>query len=233
MSLRVELFKLVQILSLNNRFVKCFYESRLTEKIAVAIIGVAKNILLGAFMMRDLYLIRHGRTEANEKWLYCGSTDLDLSEKGAEELKQIKYILPEDSILITSGMKRTEQTLKILFGEVSHSIDQRFREVDFGVFEMRSYESLKEQSDYQEWISGDNERNVPPNGESGEQMKNRVLDGLHDLQKAEKDVALITHGGVIAAIMEYLFPLENKNRYLWQPRPGHGYVIRDGEYQEI
>ena len=33
-----------------------------------------------------IYLIRHGRTEANEKWLYCGSTDLSLSEKGREEL---------------------------------------------------------------------------------------------------------------------------------------------------
>ena len=39
--------------------------------------------------MSELYLIRHGRTEANEKWLYCGSTDLFLSEKGAEYLKGI------------------------------------------------------------------------------------------------------------------------------------------------
>ena len=26
-----------------------------------------------------IYLIRHGKTEANEKHLYCGSTDLSLS----------------------------------------------------------------------------------------------------------------------------------------------------------
>ena len=30
----------------------------------------------------SIYLIRHGKTEANEKHLYCGSTDLPLSEKG-------------------------------------------------------------------------------------------------------------------------------------------------------
>ena len=64
--------------------------------------------------MSEIYLIRHGRTEANEKWLYCGSTDLCLSEKGAEDLKDISSTVPENVIFITSGMNRTEQTLNIL-----------------------------------------------------------------------------------------------------------------------
>ena len=75
--------------------------------------------------MSELYLIRHGRTEANEKWLYCGSTDLFLSESGAKELENIKYSVPEDAIFITSGMNRTEQTLKILFGDIPHEIDSQ------------------------------------------------------------------------------------------------------------
>lgn len=183
--------------------------------------------------MSELYLIRHGRTEANEKWLYCGSTDLFLSEKGAEDLKYISYAVPENTIFITSGMNRTEQTLKILFGDVPHKIDDRFREVNFGIFEMKSYESLKEQADYQEWISGDNEKNVPPNGESGEQMKKRVLKGLQKLEKEACPVVLVCHGGVIATIMEHLYPGEDRNRYQWQPKPGHGYLIKEGNYQEI
>lgn len=183
--------------------------------------------------MSEIYLIRHGRTEANEKWLYCGSTDLFLSEKGAEDLKDISYTVPENVIFITSGMNRTEQTLKILFGDVPHKIDDRFREMDFGIFEMKSYESLKEQEDYQVWISGDNEKNVPPKGESGEQMKKRVLEGLKALQKEVKPVVLVCHGGVIACIMEHLYPQENKNRYEWQPKPGHGYLIKDGRYREL
>ena len=32
-----------------------------------------------------IYLIRHGKTEANERRLYCGSTDLPLSRQGAAE----------------------------------------------------------------------------------------------------------------------------------------------------
>ena len=36
-----------------------------------------------------LLLIRHGRTEANEKHLYCGSTDLELSDAGRDELESL------------------------------------------------------------------------------------------------------------------------------------------------
>ena len=42
--------------------------------------------------MSAVYLIRHGRTEANEKHLYCGSSDLPLSVSGAEELKKLTAI---------------------------------------------------------------------------------------------------------------------------------------------
>ena len=61
----------------------------------------------------------------------------------------------------------------------------------------------------------------------------RVLDGLKDLQKESKDIVLVTHGGVIAAMMAHLFPHEEKNRYTWQPKPGCGYVIDENGYQEL
>lgn len=178
-----------------------------------------------------LYLIRHGKTLANEKHCYCGSSDIPLSEMGIMELKQVQYSVPADCHYITSGMVRTEQTLQCLFGNISHTQDERFREIDFGVFELHSYEELKCRKDYQEWISGDNEKNVPPKGESGELMKNRVLEGLKELFNQNQDTVLITHGGVIAVIMEHLFPEEEKNRYSWQPRPGRGYLIEHENYQ--
>ena len=176
-----------------------------------------------------LYLIRHGKTEANERHLYCGSTDLPLSPAGEAELRTLRYGFLSARYL-TSGKKRTEQTLCLLFGHVSHRVDPRFREVDFGDFEMRSYEELKDMPAYQAWISGDNEANVPPNGESGIQMKQRVLEAFREIRE---DTVLITHGGVIAAIMESLFPAERKNRYQWQPKPGHGYAVTDGTYRTV
>lgn len=177
----------------------------------------------------SIYLIRHGKTEANEKHLYCGSTDLPLSDGGREALRSMRYdIAPER--FVTSGMKRTEETLKILFGNVPFFVDTRFREVDFGSFEMKSYAQLKDEPAYQAWISGDNEANVPPNGESGVQMTRRVLEALRELPDG---TALIAHGGVIAAIMASLFPQEGKHRYQWQPENGHGYELTGGTYRKI
>ena len=180
--------------------------------------------------MSVLYLIRHGKTMANEQHRYCGSTDLPLSPRGREELASIRYALSGVRFL-TSGMLRAEQTLEILFGNVPHEIRPEFREIDFGEFEMHTYEELKDDPNYLAWITGDNERNVPPGGESGEAMTSRVLRGLDALVEEDRDTVLITHGGVIAAIMESLFPGEGKNRYQWQPEPGCGYCLEGKRWQ--
>ena len=176
-----------------------------------------------------IYLIRHGKTKANEKHLYCGSTDLPLSEAGKAELETLHYDINNVQFL-TSGMKRTEETLKILFGDVPYEVESRFREVDFGIFEMHSYDQLKDTPEYQAWLTGDNETNVPPNGESGAQMKARALEGFSEIKE---DACIITHGGIIAAIMDNLFPEEGKNRYQWQPKPGCGYAIADDKCYEV
>ena len=168
-----------------------------------------------------IYLIRHGKTEANEKHLYCGSTDLPLSDAGKEELRSVHYDI-KNVRFISSGMKRTNETLRILFEDVPYEVDPRFREVDFGIFEMHSYEELKDTPEYQTWLTGDNDANISPQGESGAQMKARVLAAFSEIKE---DACIITHGGVIASIMEYLFPNEGKNRYQWQPKPGYGYVL--------
>lgn len=180
--------------------------------------------------MSTLYLIRHGKTEANLQHRYCGSTDLELSAQGLSELAGLHYEIPPARFVI-SGMRRTEQTLRALFGDVPYEVDPAFREIDFGVFEMGTYAELKDRADYQQWLSGDNMRNVPPGGESGEQMTRRVLERLPSLMG--EDTVLITHGGVIAAIMDCLFPEENRSRYQWQPTPGHGYAVSGKTYRAI
>lgn len=183
--------------------------------------------------MGVFYLIRHGKTKANENHLYCGSTDLPLSESGMEELRGLHYSVPENSVFLTSGMKRTEQTLALLFGKVAHKAATDFCEIDFGRFEMKSYEQLKDDPEYQAWISRENEQKIPPGGESGAQMLRRVLAGWEALQSETAPVVLISHGGVIAALMAALFPEEGKCRYEWQPQPGHGYRIDEHGYQEL
>ena len=175
--------------------------------------------------MKQILLIRHGKTSANLRHLYHGSTDLPLCPEGIRELGEKRNLPEGDWRFLTSGMKRAEETLVLLFGPVAHETDPRFRELDFGVFEMKSYEELKDDPSYQAWISGDNEKNIAPGGESGEIMTSRVLEAFRDLQNREGDWVLVTHGGPIAAIMTALFPEEGKNRYQWQSPCGGGYLL--------
>lgn len=191
-----------------------------------------------------IYLIRHGETEANIKHIYCGSTDIPLSSAGIEKLQARRdeevmcRIRKVAQRFVTSGMTRTDQTLKLLFGDVDYNVDLRFREMDFGIFEMRSYYELKDTPEYQLWLAGDNEANVCPGGESGHQMEMRVMEAFNELEAffmdgADKNVVVVTHGGVIAAIMSNLFPEDGKNRFEWQPAPGHGYGICENGYYVI
>lgn len=185
--------------------------------------------------MNTVYLIRHGKTPANEKGLYCGSTDLPLSPAGRAELQVLREKYPPltHCRFVTSGMARAEETLDILFGEVPHIRDPWLREVDFGDFEMGSYGELKDTAAFQAWLAGDNETNVPPNGESGARMRARVLEAFARWRQGEQDTVIVTHGGPIAAIMEALFPEAGKSRYQWQPRHGHGYAITPTGYGAI
>jgi len=200
--------------------------------------------------MKELILIRHGQTDANKNLLYCGSTDLPLNEEGVRLLREIRaegklyravYENHEtfrghngdhcsDITFCTSGMLRAEQTLQILFGDVPHRVLPDFREFDFGEYEMKSYDMLKDDPGYQVWL---NTPGTPaPGGESSDEMKARVLRGLQQLQAGtDRKVLLVTHGGVIIHIMRQLFPeaADRNNRYKFQPAGGHGFRIIFGE----
>lgn len=182
--------------------------------------------------MRCIYLLRHGTTEANERHIYCGATDLPLSDGGIEALKQKKrdggYPSGDNLTFFTSGMRRTVDTLQILYGQVPWIAVPGLREMDFGDFELHSYEELRPAVAYQAWLAGDNYENRCPGGESGRDMEARVLDAFGALPQ-KGDLLLVLHGGPIAAIMAALFPEAGKNRYQWQPKNGCGYqIIMDG-----
>ena len=69
-------------------------------------------------------------------------------------------------------------------------------------------------------------------------VKKKLERVLQAFSEIKEDSCILTHGGVIAAIMEHLFPGEGRNRYEWQPKPGFGYVIHcaqgtDWEYSSL
>ena len=180
--------------------------------------------------MSTIYLFRHGITEGNKRRLYYGSSDIPLIEEGIEAIKTRREagIYPDTNgfLVVTTDLIRTEQTLFEMYGrEVPHETDPRMREFSFGDFEMKSYEQLKDREDYQAWITGDNWRNVCPNGESGEIMLERSLAAMEDY--IGKDCIIVCHGGVIAGLMLTWFPGDEtaEHFYAWQPKPSEGYRI--------
>ena len=179
----------------------------------------------------EISLIRHGKTLANEQRLYCGQVDLPLSENGAEEIVQLKNqgIYPSAEIFFTSGLLRCEQTLALICGEVQRKTVPDIAEFKFGVFEMKSYEDLKEREDYQAWITDETGDYKCPQGESKNQFEKRVIDGFNCIEEAVRrggfnSAFVVCHGGTIARIMEYFYP-NTQNFYEWQPKPGRGYTL--------
>lgn len=223
-----------------------------------------------------LYLFRHGETLANEKRLYYGATDIPLSERGREALKEkleksekskalgkTESTYPDlsDSKIYTSGMKRAEETLSILYPEIANQEkvtdgeneifpkiirESGFREMNFGDFEMKDFETLSRCAEFLTWMKNESEnfgQNPCPNGESGAEMNERVLASLkkmlenaitrEDFSKTNEhssvnrsvSIALFAHAGTISLIMRHFFPNEKKNFYEWTPDFGEGYKI--------
>ena len=179
--------------------------------------------------MKRLVLLRHGRTEGTERHLYYGATDLPLLDAGAQDLRQAAargvYPEPVGFSFVTTGMLRTIQTLRAIYGDVPFSVIGELREIHFGIFEMKSYEELKDNPVYQAWLADDWYKNVPPGGESFAACEARMLRGLDTLLSRETDTICICHGGTILTLMAHLFPEEGKDGYAWQPKPGFGYEI--------
>ncbi len=173
-----------------------------------------------------LMLIRHGLTEALKKKLYYGATDVPVSEEGFEMLRKLRktHVYPKAECYYTSGMLRAEQTFELLFGDIPHTAVPGLSEMNFGDFEMKSYEELKHDEAYQRWISGDNMTNFCPNGESYFSFAQRVEKAIRPIIEAGRDALVVCHGGVISSIMTVLFGGAD-NPYIYVPEAGYGYQI--------
>ena len=170
--------------------------------------------------------MRHGRTQANERRLYCGASDLCLSAGGRAELEElrgrVRYPSPEGLLRVSSGMRRADETMALLFALEPEARLEGLREMNFGRFELHSYEELKAEADYQAWISDASGTVSTPGGESSAEFRARVFAAADGLQQ---DALVVCHGGVIAALMARWFPEVGKNMYQWQPGFGLGYVV--------
>ena len=88
-----------------------------------------------------IWLIRHFRTQGNLERRYIGGTDEPILPG------QTGNILCCPEKIITSPMLRCKQTARLLFQKEPDLICENFREKDFGRFEGKNYEELKDDPD--------------------------------------------------------------------------------------
>lgn len=127
----------------------------------------------------NLTLIRHGKTPSNREHRYLGVTEEALSGEGRKQLEILaeKDILKKTWLLFISPMLRCQESAGILFpGRKAYPIEE-WREMNFGAYEGKNYEDLKNDSYYQKWI--DSNGTLPfPEGESQQEYIKRCYRGL-------------------------------------------------------
>ena len=101
----------------------------------------------------QIYLIRHGQTAGNALRRYIGSTDQPLTPEGAEGAKAAGARRSVQSVFVTP-LVRTQQTACILFPDAEQTVVPALREMDFGDFEDRSFEDMKDDPAYRAWVDG-------------------------------------------------------------------------------
>ena len=195
-------------------------------------------------MLSRIYLIRHGRTDGNRNHWYYGSTDLPLTEEGTEEIRAyagqgIYPEIPEDADIYTTGLIRTDQTLEAIYGDLKHEALPKLQEINFGKAECMTYDDLKQFGNFDEWArdTTGNAR-IVDDAETGNEFHERIREGLKELiakhrlkewshRHSGKDAVsvVVCHGGVIACIMETLFPAVCGSMWDWLPEPGFGYAV--------
>ena len=161
--------------------------------------------------MTSVVLIRHGETDWNVEGRYQGQADPPLNKKGFEQAKTLAENLLsfELDLLFTSPLKRAKKTAEIIAEKNNLPIieEPRFMEIHQGDWQTRLrseieriYPELFKKWETEPW-------NVtPPNGEHLNQVRERVLEGLHDAVNLYpgKKIGVVTHRIPISLIkMEF------------------------------
>lgn len=185
-------------------------------------------------MKQTLYLIRHGHTSGTKSDLFYGATDLPVTEEGLREIEAMAsegiYPDPDGASVWTSGMLRTEQTLRAMYGDCEHKQEPNLMEINLGKFEMLTYGEIMEDDYGRAWLSGELETLDFEGGDSHESFTRRVIEGArnildHAAGEGRDRVIAVVHGAVITYLMNNAFPETYEDMWMWTPNPGTGYRL--------
>lgn len=164
--------------------------------------------------MEKLYIVRHGKTDWNDKGLLQGKTDIELNEEGNEQAKKIHDIIDIDNIdiCICSPLKRTKKTAEIVVdGRIPIVYDKLLLERDFGDYEGKpiNFELIEQQWDYK---LNDFSNNI----ESLKDCLKRARKFLNKINKKynNKSILIVSHGSFIKALHFNLIGYDENTDFL-------------------
>lgn len=172
-----------------------------------------------------LVLVRHGQSEWNEKNLFTGWKDPELTQKGAQEARNAgRELLGQEyvfDVMYTSALRRAQETGRIILEEMGLTDivtvrDQRLNERDYGDLSGLNKDDARERwGEDQVHVWRRSYDTPPPGGESLKDTANRVLPYFEEVilpsLVAGKNVLVAAHGNSLRALImkiESISPLE-------------------------
>ena len=178
-----------------------------------------------------IHFIRHGAIDETLSGKYIGTTDVPLSDKGKMDLKKLdyEYRYPGTQVVFTSPLKRCTEACRILYPEQNPLSIANLSECNFGEWEGKTAEELKNDPDFEKWLAGDNSVK-PPRGESNADFTRRIcrmfesiVEGL--MKTGTTESVIVTHGGVIMTLLA-VYGLPQAKPFEWTMDNGFGYSLR-------
>lgn len=165
--------------------------------------------------MSHLVLIRHGQSEWNEKNLFTGWRDPDLTAQGVDEAKAAGQALKQQGLVFdlafTSDLQRAQKTLTLLLAEQGQSDlpttkNQALNERDYGDLAGLNKDDAREKwGAEQVHIWRRSYDTPPPGGESLKDTGARVLpyydSAILPLIKAGKNILIAAHGNSLRSLV--------------------------------
>ena len=159
-------------------------------------------------VLRQILLVRHGETNGASSIRYFGSTDVELSAEGREQMVQVGASLAARRVelWLASNLRRSWVAASIVSRGVPVRIDPDLREIHFGQWEGLSREEIMARDPvlFQDWQAGA-EGFEYPGGEARGAFRARVGHALERVLASGGSTAVgVLHKGVIREIARQL-----------------------------
>lgn len=171
---------------------------------------------------KTIILIRHGNTAWNEKEIFRGQIDIELSDSGLKQAEALSSYLSQTQIdaIYSSPLKRAHKTAGAIAKSagVEIIISPELTDFNFGEWQGKDSEHVRTnyKSAYNDWLNNPHHAKIP-GGETLEQVRERATSLLNLIKVTDKNtIALVSHRVVLKVIICALLDL--KMSHFWNIR---------------